>query len=326
VNLDALRALPFLEEALGALELRLADAVRSGDGFLDEVATHLISAGGKRLRPALALAAATGGGRPASLADLDGAVAVELVHLASLYHDDVMDEAPMRRSVPSVNARFGNLVAIVAGDFLLARSAELAAGLGAEVARLLAHTLARLCQGQLLEVQAAYRTDRTQSSYLSAIEGKTAALMAASCRIGAMTGGLGPPQADALATYGRAFGMAFQLRDDVLDVVGTEEELGKPPGQDLAEGVYTLPVLVALRDPALGPELAALLGRPLAEPERSKARRIVAASPGIARAEALARDYAARAVEATTPLDPMLGRALAELATSLVDPVAPRPA
>ncbi len=124
------------------------ESVRSGDPFLDEVTPHLINAGGKRLRPGLALAAATSAGRPATRDDLLGAVAVELVHLASLYHDDVMDEAAVRRNVDSVNARWGNLVAIVAGDFLLARSAEIAASLGTEIAGLLANTLGRLCQGQ----------------------------------------------------------------------------------------------------------------------------------------------------------------------------------
>ncbi|MBF6558621.1 MAG: polyprenyl synthetase family protein, partial [Acidimicrobiales bacterium] len=150
-----------MEDALERLEPLLRESVRSGDDFLDEVTAHLIDAGGKRLRPALAAAAATGGERAASREDLLGGAAVELVHLASLYHDDVMDEATMRRNVPSVNARWGNLVAIVAGDFLLARSAEIAAALGPEIAGLLANTLGQLCQGQVAEVHGAYRVDRT---------------------------------------------------------------------------------------------------------------------------------------------------------------------
>ena len=150
----------------------------SGDPFLDEVTGHLIAAGGKRLRPGLALAAATGGPPGRQADDLQGAVAVELVHLASLYHDDVMDEATMRRTVESVNARWGNLVAIVAGDFLLARSAEIAASLGTEIAGLLANTLGQLCQGQVAEVRAAFSTERTEDHYFTAIAGKTAALMA----------------------------------------------------------------------------------------------------------------------------------------------------
>ena len=203
--------------------------------------------------------------------DLQGAVAVELVHLASLYHDDVMDEALVRRNVESVNARFGNLVAIVAGDFLLARSAEIAASLGTEIAGLLANTLGLLCQGQVTEVRSAFSTERTEDDYLRTIEGKTAALMSTSCRIGALTGGLPRTEVDVLTNFGRCFGMLFQLRDDILDVVATDEELGKPAGQDLAEGIYTLPVLLALHDPGTGPELRPLLGAPLDQPERDKA-------------------------------------------------------
>ena len=189
MNVVELLGLPALEDELQHLEPLLVESVTTGDGFLDEVTTHLMAAGGKRLRPVLALATATSGARPATGEELLGAVAVELVHLASLYHDDVMDEATVRRNVESVNARFGNLVAIVAGDFLLARSAEIAAGLGTEIAALLAATLGELCRGQVAEVHAAFRVDRSTGSYTQAIAGKTAALMATSCRIGAITGG-----------------------------------------------------------------------------------------------------------------------------------------
>ncbi len=292
----------------------------TGDGFLDEVTTHLLAAGGKRLRPTLALATATSGDRDASREDLLGAVAVELVHLASLYHDDVMDEATVRRNVESVNARFGNLVAIVAGDFLLARSAEIAAGLGTEIAALLAATLGELCRGQVAEVHAAFQVDRTESSYSDAIAGKTASLMATSCRIGALTGDLSRTQIEAFTTFGRYFGMIFQVRDDVLDVIGTEAELGKPAGQDLAEGIYTLPVLLALSDPEVGPELRPLLGQPLGQPERDKARSIVAQSGAIGRSVTVARRYADLAADAAVS-GPSAGLAdgFATLAHSLVD-------
>ncbi|HTZ08344.1 MAG TPA: polyprenyl synthetase family protein [Acidimicrobiales bacterium] len=315
-----LLSLPFLQDDLARLEPELNQAVRSGDAFLDEVTTHLIAAGGKRLRPSLALASAAAGRRAASADDLQGAVAVELVHLASLYHDDVMDEALVRRNVESVNARWGNLVAIVAGDFLLARSAEIAASLGTEIAGLLAHTLGLLCQGQVTEVRGAYRTDRTETHYLGTIEGKTAALMATSCRIGALTGGLPRDQVDVLSAYGRAFGMLFQLRDDILDVVATDAELGKPAGQDLAEGIYTLPVLYALADPAVGPELRPLLGQPLEQPERDKARDIVAESGAVARTLATGRRFVDEAVAAAEAVaDRALGSGLGAFAASLLD-------
>ena len=179
-----------MQEGLRRLEPLLTASVVTGDGFLDEVTTHLIAAGGKRLRPLLALATATAGEREPTEDDLMGAVAVELVHLASLYHDDVIDEATIRRNVESVNSRFGNLVAIVAGDYLLARSAAIAASLGTEIAALLADTLGRLCQGQVTEVRSAFQIGRSRDDYTASISGKTAALTATSCRIGALTGGL----------------------------------------------------------------------------------------------------------------------------------------
>lgn len=295
-------ALPVEEADLSRLEVCLRESVRGDDPFLNEVASHLIQAGGKRIRPALALTAASLSGEDVSRETLLGGVSVELVHLASLYHDDVMDEATRRRSVESVNARWGNLVAIVAGDFLLARSAEIAASLGQEVAGLLAATLARLCQGQVAEVRAAYQIDRDEKDYLGAIANKTAALMSTACRVGALTAGLDRAIVDELTAFGESFGMVFQIRDDVLDVIATEEELGKTPGQDLAEGIYTLPVQRALQDRLHGPRLRDLLGKPLSDHERETARALVAAAPGIAAASELAREYAANAAESADRL------------------------
>jgi heptaprenyl diphosphate synthase len=317
--LEAL-GLPHLEEDLGRLEPLLTTSVVTGDGFLDEVTTHLVAAGGKRLRPLLAVASATAGARTATEEDLLGGVAVELVHLASLYHDDVIDEATVRRNVESVNSRFGNLIAIVAGDYLLARSAAIAASLGTEIAGLLATTLGQLCQGQVLEVRSAFQLSRTPDEYFEAIRGKTAALMATSCRIGALTGEKDRKEIEALTSYGQCFGMMFQLRDDILDVIANNNELGKPPGQDLAEGIYTLPVLVALADPVAGPELRPLLGQPLGQPERDKARAIVANSSGVPAAVHAGRQYRDEAVAATQGIaEPELAQGLARLAETLLD-------
>ena len=320
VNIPMLLDLPHLADDLARLEEALRASVTSSDPFLGEVAGHLIGAGGKRLRPALALAAAaTGGGRTTD-AVLQGGVSVELVHLGSLYHDDVMDEAASRRGVESVNARWGNLVAILAGDFLLARASEIAAALGPEVAGLLAHTIGRLCEGQVTELQSAYRVDRTQEAYRRSIEGKTAALLGTACRIGGLTAGLDRPAVEALTAYGRALGMVFQIRDDVLDVVGTEAEMGKPAGNDLVEGVYTLPVLRALADPEAGAELRPLLGKRLDEPERDKARDIVRASDGVPQSLAVARGYAEEAAAALAALGEVpVAAALARLPHHLLD-------
>jgi heptaprenyl diphosphate synthase len=313
-------ALPVREKDLADLEICLRDSVVGDDSFLNEVASHLIQAGGKRLRPSLTIAAAYLQSGEVTTDTLLGGVSVELVHLASLYHDDVMDEATRRRSVESVNARWGNLVAIVAGDFLLARAAEIAAGLGTEVAGLLAATIARLCQGQVAEVRAAFQIERDENDYLRGISDKTAALMSTACRIGALTAGLDRTQIDDLSAFGEAFGMVFQIRDDILDVVASESELGKPPGQDLAEGIYTLPVQRALLDPAVGPRLRDVLGHPLDHAEREEARALVASSPGILAAHEIARDYARAAAAAAERLgDGLVPKALVEFGYNVVD-------
>lgn len=280
------------------MEQALRDAVSSDDAFLTEVASHLIVAGGKRVRPLFAIASAAAGGAEVTDAVVQGGVAVELVHLGSLYHDDVIDEAPTRRTVESVNARWGNLTAILAGDFLLARASEIAAALGTEVAGLLAATIGRLCEGEVGELKTAYNVDRTEDAYFSAIEGKTAALFATACRIGGLVGSLPREQVEALTAFGLSYGMAFQIVDDVLDVTSTEAEQGKPVGHDMVEGVYTLPVLRALSG---DDGLRDLLGRPIDDPELSKALSIVRSDGAVSGAMATARDYAAQAVAALEP-------------------------
>lgn len=312
VNIPELLNLPVLEGDLARLEEALRQSVIADDPFLTEVAGHLIGAGGKRLRPALALASAAAGGVGTTDDILSGGVSVELVHLGSLYHDDVMDEAPSRRGVESVNSRWGNLVAILAGDFLLARASEIAASLGTEVAALLAHTIGRLCEGQVGELRTAFDPGRSEAAYLDSIAGKTASLTAAACRIGALVAGLPRPLIAPLTAFGEAFGIVFQIRDDCLDVTGTDEELGKPAGQDLVEGTYSLPVIRALAMPEVNEELHPLLGRSLGAPERDKARDIIRASGAVQQALATAREYADTASAALAPLgDNAMARALA---------------
>ena len=307
VNLHERLRLISVETDLTRLETLLAESVIFGDEYLDSVTTHLIYAGGKRLRPLLAIASATSGERPASQNDLLGGVALELMHLASLYHDDVMDEADIRRNVDSVNARYGNLIAIVAGDYLMARSATIAADLGADAAGLLARTLAWLTRGQVSEVRTAFSIERTETDYFEAIEGKTASLMASSCRMGALTARIEEKETAALTEFGRCFGMVYQLRDDILDVVATENQLGKPAGQDLAEGIYNLPTIFALRDANLGDELRNLLGASLNDDDRERARKLVIATDGITQTIASAQRYLAQAHQALegVPSEPL---------------------
>lgn len=314
--------LPVAGSDLRRLEETLNKVVLWGDPFVDEIATHLIAAGGKRLRPTLTLAAASRGGSPVSEEAVLGAVAVELVHLASLYHDDVMDEATERRNVVSVNGRWGNLLAVVVGDFLLARSAEIAASLGTEIAGILATTLGRLTQGQVAEVRSAYRIDRSEDAYLSAIADKTGALMATACRIGAITGGLEAGDADALTDYGENLGIVFQIRDDILDVIASEEEAGKAPGQDLAEGIYTLPVQRALADADVGSELREILGKPIDRSDVETARRLVTGCDAIATSQDVARAYAKKAADAAMRVsDAELAEALVRLGDRLIDDI-----
>ncbi len=241
---------------------------------------------------------------PAASAEvISGAAAVELVHLGSLYHDDVMDSASTRRSVSSVNDRWDNLVAILAGDFLLARASQIAASLGTEVAGLLAATISKLCEGQIREHQDIFRTDRSLESYELSIEGKTAALLAASCRVGGIVAGLSESVKDALTDFGHSYGMAFQIVDDVLDVVATDEQLGKPAGADLAEGNYTLPVILALRTPA-GVEMRRLLRAPppLSPEDSRRAGEIIRSSSGIREALDMAAEWGRRATAAAAEL------------------------
>ena len=277
------------------VESALRAAVRTPDAYLTEIASHLIVAGGKRLRPVLAVAAAQVGSESAvSNEVIQGAIACELVHLGSLYHDDVMDESTTRRGVETVNAKWGNLQAIVAGDFLLARASEIAASLGNEVAGLLARTIGRLCEGQVEELRHTYDRSRTIPSYLMSIQGKTASLFATSARIGSLVAGHDRYVTDIVTNVADAYGMVFQIIDDVLDIVATDEQLGKPAGHDLEEGVYTLPVLLTLaHDSAESRELYDLLGSPLTAKERTKALKIVRNGPGLAGALDSARNYAA---------------------------------
>jgi heptaprenyl diphosphate synthase len=297
VNIGELVSLPELRSELERVDTLLRSCVAiDDDPVLTEAATHLIAAGGKRLRPTLAIAAALAGIEgPVPDSVIEGACAVELVHLGSLYHDDVLDGATTRRAVPTVNAKWDNFIAIIAGDYLLARASSLAARLGIEVTSLLADTIAELCMGQAREHRDAYSIDRSIQGYESCIDGKTASLLATSARIGALAAGLPRDHVDALTNFARNFGMAFQIRDDLLDIMGTDEELGKPAGNDLVEGVYTLPVIYALKEPGIGEELVALLGGPIDTPERDKARDLVRSSQGVKLAEAAGRDWATKA-------------------------------
>jgi len=279
------------------VETALIAAVRTRDAYLTEIASHLIIAGGKRLRPVMTIAAAqVGGAAPVSNDVIMGGISCELVHLGSLYHDDVMDEGMTRRGVETVNAKWGNLQAILAGDFLLSRASGIAATLGTEIASLMANTIGDLCQGQIEELRHTYDVSRSVPSYLLSIEGKTASLYAAAVRVGAIVAGRDRSEVDALTSYGTNFGMVFQIVDDILDITSTNAKLGKPAGHDMEEGIYTLPVLLTLADGgARANELREMLGKPLNSAERDSALAIVRDGSGLRSAIESARDYVAMA-------------------------------
>ncbi|HSP36445.1 MAG TPA: polyprenyl synthetase family protein [Frankiaceae bacterium] len=241
---------PELEKTIRAgladVERVLRESVHSDYPFVDETSRHLLNAGGKRFRPLVVLLASHFGDA-ASSSVVPAAVAIELTHLSTLYHDDVMDEATLRRGAPSANSRWNNTIAILTGDFLFARASEITADLGTEATRILARTIAILCEGQIRETVGPGDGPPVEH-YLRVIDDKTGSLIATSGRLGAQLAGAGAATVEALATYGQRIGVAFQLSDDLLDITSGSEESGKTPGTDLREGIRTLPILFAEQD------------------------------------------------------------------------------
>lgn len=245
---------------LAAVEARLRTEIKSDYELADVTARHLVEAGGKRFRPVLVLLASHFGDKNAE-GIVPAAVVVELTHLATLYHDDVMDEATVRRGTESVNTRFGNTVAILSGDFLFARSSALLADLGPEAVRVQAETFERLVVGQLRETAGPQDGEDPVIHHLEVLADKTGSLISAAGRYGAMMAGVSPEVTNKIAEFGEAVGMAFQLSDDLLDIESTVS--GKTPGTDLREGIKTLPVLLALADESTSSRLRELLNKPL---------------------------------------------------------------
>lgn len=237
---------------MALVEERLRDAVAHADSLADTTSRHLVNAGGKRLRPMLTLLAAQlGEGRRSEV--IDAAVVVELTHLATLYHDDVMDSAPVRRGAPAAHEVWGNNVAILTGDLLFARASGIVAGLGPEAVRIQAATFERLCLGQLHETVGPSAGEDPVAHYIQVLSDKTGSLIATSARFGAMFAGCRPDVVSTLVDYGEKVGVAFQLADDVIDLSADAEQTGKTPGTDLRERVPTMPALL-LRARAAGPD------------------------------------------------------------------------
>ncbi|MBW0137947.1 polyprenyl synthetase family protein [Pseudonocardia abyssalis] len=271
---------------LEQVEDLLRREVHSDYRFVTETSLHLIEAGGKRFRPLFTLLGAQMGPRPDSTDVVTAAAVVELIHLATLYHDDVMDSATMRRGAESANERWDNTVAILTGDFLFAHASRLVADLGPDAVRIIAETFAELVTGQMRETRGPGPDEDPVEHYLTVIAQKTGSLIATSGRYGGMFSGCSPDQIESLHRFGAVVGTAFQISDDIIDISSASEDSGKTPGTDLREGVKTLPMLFALQ--GTGPDadrLRVLLAKPIQDDALvDEALALLRRSDGIARA------------------------------------------
>ncbi len=286
---------------LVVVEEKLLQAATTSDPFISEVASHLAQAGGKRLRPMLCLIAGQLGHPTAEL--LDAAVVVEITHLATLYHDDVMDEAEKRRGADSVNSRWNNTIAILTGDFLFAKASQILANLGPDAVLLQAETFERLVSGQIHETVGPDNDVNQIHHYLQVLSDKTGSLIATSARFGGMFSGLPSDALQALSAYGEALGVAFQIADDILDISSESSESGKTPGTDLREGILTLPMMFVLNtNKPEDKELIALLGKPLTDDETQQAIMLLRKHDAIQEARAEAEKYIAIAKQQVVKL------------------------
>ena len=301
----------WVADRLEQIERRLLDVTTADTAFVSEAAQHNIRAGGKRFRPLLVLLGACCGDVASDQVDTEAvdraALVVELTHVGSLYHDDVMDEAELRRGAPSANHRWSNSVAILTGDLLFARASEIVADLGPDYVRLQAQTFSRLVQGQLAETVGPADDDDPITHYLRVVSDKTGALINTSALFGAKVAGAPESVQRALAAYGEEIGAVFQLSDDIIDV--TSDETGKTPGTDLREGVPTLPTLLVRRhaDPVADAELLALLDADLTDDAAlDRTIQLLRAHPAIelARTEIQRRAEVARGHLAAVPDGP----------------------
>jgi heptaprenyl diphosphate synthase len=305
-----------VRDGVARIEQLMETELRGADDLMTEAVLHLFEAGGKRFRPLFTVLSAQLGPQPdADEVTIAGAV-IELVHLATLYHDDVMDEAQVRRGAPSANVRWGNNVAILAGDYLFATASRLVSRLGPNAVRIIAETFAQLVTGQMRETRGAANGVDSIEHYLKVVHEKTACLIGAAGQFGAMFSGADDDQVQRLSRLGGIVGTAFQISDDIIDIDSDPDESGKLPGTDLREGVHTLPVLYALRES--GPEadrLRKLLVGPVDDDAVvAEALTLLRASPGMAKAKDTVARYAAQAREELAALPDVAGRqALATL-------------
>jgi heptaprenyl diphosphate synthase len=305
-------------DGVARIERLMETELRGTDDLMTEAVLHLFEAGGKRFRPLFTVLSAQLGPRPdAGEVTIAGAV-IELVHLATLYHDDVMDDAQLRRGASTANVRWGNNIAILAGDYLFATASRLVSQLGSNAVRIIAETFAQLVIGQMRETRGAANGADSIEHYLNVVQEKTGCLIGAAGRFGAMFSGADDDQVRRLSRLGDIVGTAFQISDDIIDIGSDPDESGKLPGTDLREGVYTLPVLYALRESGLEADrLRELLVGPIADDAAvAEALALLRASPGMAKAKDTVARYAAQAGAELAQLPAVAGR---EALATLID-------
>ncbi|WP_214364698.1 polyprenyl synthetase family protein [Pseudonocardia sp. H11422] len=309
-------------DGLKRVEDLLHREVHSDYRFVTETSLHLIDAGGKRFRPLFTLLGAHVGPRPDTDEVITAAAVVELIHLATLYHDDVMDSATMRRGAESANSRWDNTVAILTGDFLFAHASRLVADLGPLAVRIIAETFAELVTGQMRETRGPRPDDDPVEHYLAVIAEKTGSLIATSGRYGGMFSGCTDEQVESLHRFGATIGTAFQISDDIIDIASASDSSGKTPGTDLREGVHTLPMLYALEGKGADADrLRVLLAAPITDDaEVEEALTLLRDGDGLVRARETLASYAGQAQAELDRLPECPATAaLASLTTYVVD-------
>jgi len=298
-----------ISEELALVEEQLIQSIDTDLVILDKAATHLIKAGGKRLRPAFVLLTAKLFSDSIQQA-IPLAVALELVHMASLVHDDVIDNSELRRGQPTVKSKWGNRVSLYTGNYVLAKSlCQVAVYQRSDILEVLANASMGICEGEIKQMQSCYNINQGLKDYLRRIERKTALLIAVSCQLGAMISNCTNAEITALKRYGYYLGMAFQVTDDILDFVASEEILGKPVGSDIRQGVITLPAIYALKHGAHRQELGQMLSSPAACCNHAdEIIELITETDGIDYAYYVSNKFAEKAIQQLEKLPDMSGK------------------
>ncbi|PSL41977.1 heptaprenyl diphosphate synthase [Planomicrobium soli] len=286
-----------LKPELEMIEKELEQAVDSNSHLLNDASLHLLQAGGKRIRPVFVLLAGKFGNYNIEVMK-QVAVPLELIHMASLVHDDVIDDSEMRRGQPTVKAQWNNSVAMYTGDFILARALEYITKVDVpNVHDILSRTMIEVCRGEIIQIEDKYKLDQNMRDYLRRIKRKTALLISSSCELGALVSGTDEKTAAHLRRFGYFIGMSFQIIDDILDFTSTDEELGKPAGSDFIQGNITLPILFARKDKDIYQLLKESLYKELTDEERLYIVKRIRNSPAIKESKAISERYLNKALK-----------------------------